>query len=206
MLWSLGDNNVVSFFKCALNVRLLFRMTQRRRGVTLTQIFWLPMKRVSCQVLSLDFSKPYRMLCWKLSVRSVALVVVKSHLLLLVLSSNLIFAAPSLTKSGLESAEQIFDFDNLVKTISKNVFQKFDSTRWKTAGVKRCNFSRRFPSFQQWNYYGNPSDTWAVCKGKEWVEYGQYFLEGKRTEWLEKWRWNVVSASCSFAFHLFDGR
>ena len=46
---SMDDKDAVSFFKCALNVRLLSRMTLRRLGVTLTQIFWLPMQRACSQ-------------------------------------------------------------------------------------------------------------------------------------------------------------
>ena len=34
-----GCKDVVNFFKCALNIRLLFRIAQRRREVMLTRIF-----------------------------------------------------------------------------------------------------------------------------------------------------------------------
>ena len=48
------DSDAVSFFRCALNIRLLSRMTRRRRGVVLTRTFWVPMKILESEVLSLD--------------------------------------------------------------------------------------------------------------------------------------------------------
>ena len=55
MIWRLVDKDVVSFFKYALNLTLLsWLLSLRRRGVTLTRIFWLSRKRAGCQVLSLD--------------------------------------------------------------------------------------------------------------------------------------------------------
>ena len=44
------DKDVVSFFKCALNFRLLSRMAQRRNRVMSSQIFLWPMKRAGCQL------------------------------------------------------------------------------------------------------------------------------------------------------------
>ena len=44
------DKDVVSFFKCALNVRLLSRMTQRRNRVRSSPNFLWPMKRAGCQL------------------------------------------------------------------------------------------------------------------------------------------------------------
>ena len=42
--------------------------------------------------------------------------------------SNLIFTAPSFMKTGLELAEQVVGFGNIVETVRKNMFQKFDDT------------------------------------------------------------------------------
>ena len=43
-------------------------------------------------------------------------------------SGDLIFAALNFIKTNLELAEKIAGFGNLVETISKNAFQKFDKT------------------------------------------------------------------------------
>ena len=42
--------------------------------------------------------------------------------------SNLIFTDPSFTKTGLESTEQVVGFNNVVETVSKDAFQKFNNT------------------------------------------------------------------------------
>ena len=60
---------------------------------------------------------------------------------------NLIFTAPTFTKSSLELAEQIYGLDDVVKTISKNMFQNFDNRWCRTDGAERCNFTRTFPAF-----------------------------------------------------------
>ena len=39
MIRILDDNDAVTFFRCALNVRLLSRMTPRSQGVVLTRTF-----------------------------------------------------------------------------------------------------------------------------------------------------------------------
>ena len=54
MIRILEESNAVSFFRCALNARLLFKMTPRRQGVVLMWTFWVPIKIVGFQVLSLD--------------------------------------------------------------------------------------------------------------------------------------------------------
>ena len=43
-------------------------------------------------------------------------------------SSNLIATALPFMKTGLETTEYIVGFDNVVETIGKNTFQKFDGT------------------------------------------------------------------------------
>ena len=43
-------------------------------------------------------------------------------------SDNLIFTAPYFAKTSLESTEEIVGFGNIVETVSKNTFQKFDGT------------------------------------------------------------------------------
>ena len=62
--------------------------------------------------------------------------------------SDLILAAPTFAKTSLESTEQVVGFSDIVKTTSKNGFQKFDNTWCETDGAERCNFTRRFPTFQ----------------------------------------------------------
>ena len=61
--------------------------------------------------------------------------------------SNLILAAPTFTKTGLEATEQVIGFHNIVETIIKNTFQKSDNTLCETDGTEKCNFTGRFPSF-----------------------------------------------------------
>ena len=50
----LDASDVVSFFKCALNLKLLSRITPRRRGVVLTRTFCLSIKIAGFQELSFD--------------------------------------------------------------------------------------------------------------------------------------------------------
>ena len=50
----LDVSDAVSFFRCALNVKLLSRITPRRRGVVLTRTFGLPIKIVGFQELLFD--------------------------------------------------------------------------------------------------------------------------------------------------------
>ena len=54
MIRILDASEVVSFLICALKVRLLSKITPRRRGVVLTRTFRLPMKIDGFQELSLD--------------------------------------------------------------------------------------------------------------------------------------------------------
>ena len=54
MIQILDANDAVSFFKCALNVRFLPRITPKRRGVMLTRTLLVSMKTEGCQVLSLN--------------------------------------------------------------------------------------------------------------------------------------------------------
>ena len=62
-------------------------------------------------------------------------------------SSNLILTAPTFMKTRLVSTEQVIGFCDIVKTISKNAFQKFDNIWSETDGMEKCNFTRRFLSF-----------------------------------------------------------
>ena len=50
----LDVSDAISFFRYALNVKFLSKITLRRRRVVLIQTFWVPMKIVGFQVLSLD--------------------------------------------------------------------------------------------------------------------------------------------------------
>ena len=50
----LDASEVVSLFRCALKVKLLFKITPRRRRVVLTWVFWLSIKIVGFQELLLD--------------------------------------------------------------------------------------------------------------------------------------------------------
>ena len=43
-------------------------------------------------------------------------------------SSNLIFTAPSFLEISLKSTEHVAGFGNIIETIRKNMFQKFDDT------------------------------------------------------------------------------
>ena len=43
-------------------------------------------------------------------------------------------------RTGLELTEQVVGLGNIVETVSKNVFQKFDSTWRETDGRERCDF------------------------------------------------------------------
>ena len=47
----LDASDAVSFFRCALKVKLLSGIIPRRRGVVLTRTFWLPIKIVGFQEL-----------------------------------------------------------------------------------------------------------------------------------------------------------
>ena len=49
----LDVSDAVNFVRCALNVKLLSRITLRRQGVVLTRTFWVSVKTVGFQVLSL---------------------------------------------------------------------------------------------------------------------------------------------------------
>ena len=50
----LDASTAVSFFRCALNIKLLVRITPRKRRVVLTRTFWLPIKIVGFQEPSFD--------------------------------------------------------------------------------------------------------------------------------------------------------
>ena len=50
----LDTSDVVSFFRCALNDKLLSRITLRRRGAVLTRTLYLPIKIAGFQKLSFD--------------------------------------------------------------------------------------------------------------------------------------------------------
>ena len=50
-------------------------------------------------------------------------------------------------KAGLEWDEQVVGFSDVVETVSKNAFQKFDDTWRETDGTKRGDFTRIFLSF-----------------------------------------------------------
>ena len=67
-------------------------------------------------------------------------------------------------KIGLETTEYIVGFGNVVETIGKNTFQKFDDIGCEADGTEICYFARRFPSFEQWNDSGNPLDSLAISK------------------------------------------
>ena len=51
-------------------------------------------------------------------------------------------------KTGLELAEQVVGFGNIVETVRKNMFQKFEDTWHETDGTENGDFSKRFPSFE----------------------------------------------------------
>ena len=50
-------------------------------------------------------------------------------------------------KTNLELTEHV-DFGNVVETVSKNTFQKFDDTWYETDGMERGDLTWRFPSLE----------------------------------------------------------
>ena len=62
-------------------------------------------------------------------------------------SSNLILAAPTFMKTGLESTEQVVGFGDIVRTISKNEFQKSDDIWCEIDGTEDATSLEDFPVF-----------------------------------------------------------
>ena len=89
------------------------------------------------------------MLCWNLKCQYGALhrALLKTIFFFLNYSSDLILAIPTFTKTGLESTEQVIGFDNIVKTISKNVFQNLITYDVRLMEQKDATSPGDFPAF-----------------------------------------------------------